>query len=397
MPFADRLQRYGLLVALFVALRLMMLLTFPAANLTLYGDYPYYYELAAFSQQGALPFIHYWSEYPPLFPFLSVGIYGLSLLLGGGYHVYVTLLGLLMVAADVGNLLLLLRLAERLHGSVAAERIGWVYAVLFVPLIHLWWQFDALNAFALLLALELLQQGRERWAALAMGVGALVKLLPLAAFPVLARTRPWRRWWRCALIVLAVIVAGVIPLAVAGGPMALASFRSLASRSSWQTVWALIDGNLCTGLLGAASDHFDLQKATLPVGNPSRVPDLLRLAVFAALWALGLWKARLDRSPRAQVAFVAWSLVVFFLWSEGWSPQWQTLLFPLLLLALPLRRGVLFVLVLSFVNLAEWPLLLSRGLNQALYGTVSVRTALFLLLLVELWGIVRRGGARHEA
>jgi hypothetical protein len=271
--------------------------------------------------------------------------------------------------------------------------------MLFVPLIHLWWQFDALNALALLLALELWLSGRERWAALAMGVGALIKLLPLAVFPLLARTRPWRRWAVCGLIVLAVVAAGLGPLVAAGGPVAVASLRSLGSRSSWQTVWALLDGNLRTGLLGAASDHFDLQKATLPVGNPSRVPDLVRLAAFGALWALGLWKARLDRAPQAQVAFAAWSLVVFFLWSEGWSPQWQTLLFPLLLLALPLRRGVLFILVLSMVNLAEWPLLLSRGLNQALYGTVLVRTAVFILLLAELWKAVRRGaagGAREQ-
>ena len=51
---------------------------------------------------------------------------------------------------------------------------------------------------------------------------------------------------------------------------------------------------------------------------------------------------------------------------------------------LPLRRSVLFILVLSFVNLAEWPVLLSRGLNQWLYMTVVLRTVLFVLLLAEL-------------
>jgi hypothetical protein len=60
------------------------------------------------------------------------------------------------------------------------------------------------------------------------------------------------------------------------------------------------------------------------------------------------------------------------------------LLFPLLLLVLPLRRSVLFILVLSFVNLAEWPVMLSRGMNQWLYLTVSLRTMVFLLLLVDL-------------
>jgi hypothetical protein len=50
-------KRYGLIIVLFVALRLMMLATFPADNLTLFGDYVYDYELAAYSNQGYLPFI----------------------------------------------------------------------------------------------------------------------------------------------------------------------------------------------------------------------------------------------------------------------------------------------------------------------------------------------------
>jgi hypothetical protein len=145
-----------------------------------------------------------------------------------------------------------------------------------------------------------------------------------------------------------------------------------------------MDGNLRTGLLGAPSEHFDVSKATTPLGNPARVSEWIRLVAFGLLYAGLFWKADLRDSPRRLVAFVGITFVVFFLWSKGWSPQWQTLLFPLLLLTLPLRRSVLFILVLSFVNLAEWPMLLSRGMNQWLYLTVLLRTALFVLLLVEL-------------
>jgi hypothetical protein len=382
-------KRYLPVVALFVALRLMMLATFPADNLTLFGDYVYYYELAAYSDQGYLPFIHYWSEYPPIFPFLSVSIYQLAHLFGGGYHVYVQLMGLLMLGVNTGNLVLFLRLARQLHGDEAAERLGWVYSVLFVPLIYTWWNFDALTVFSLLLTLELLLGGQERWSAVAMGVGALIKLVPLLVFPAVVRTRPWRRWLAYGLVVAAVIGAVVVPLLLAGGPVAVASFRSPTSWSSWQTVWALLDGNLRTGLLVAPSDHFDPAVATTPVGNPARVPGWVKLVVFGLVYAGIFWRARLRGSPRRLVAFVCVTFVVFFLWSKGWSPQWQTLLFPLLLLVLPLRRSMLFVLVLSFVNLAEWPVLLSRGLDQWLYLTVVLRTGLFVLLLVELWRRVK--------
>jgi len=425
-------KRYLPVVALFVALRLMMLATFPADNLTLFGDYVYYYELAAYSDQGYLPFIHYWSEYPPVFPFLSVSIYQLAHLFGGGYHVYVQLMGLLMLGVNTGNLVLFLRLARQLHGDEAAERLGWVYSVLFVPLIYTWWNFDALTVFSLLLTLEFLLGGHERWSAVAMGVGALIKLVPLLAFPAVVRTRPWRRWLAYGLVVAAVIGTVVVPLLLAGGPVAVASFRSPTGRSSWQTVWALLDGNLRTGLLVAPSDHFDPALATTPVGNPARIPEWIRLVVFGLIYASFFWKARIRapvlfskarlrapvlfskarlRAPvlfskarlRARshrlIGFVCMTIVLFFLWSKGWSPQWQTLLFPLLLLVLPLRRSVLFVLVLSFVNLAEWPVLLSWGLNQWLYLTVVLRTALLVLLLVELWRRQRwrRGEAQPGA
>lgn len=379
-------EPYLYLVILFIALRLMMMFTVPPNHLTLYGDYPYYYELAACSDRGLLPFLHYWSEYPPLFPFLSVAVYQLSHLFGGTYHAFVYLMGLLMLGFDTGSLLLLLRLGRQLHGEPAATRLGWVYSILFVPLVYTWWGFDATAVFFLLLALERLLAGQERPSAVATAIGTLVKLVPLLIFPLVVRTRPWRRWLAYALIVAAVVGAVALPLGAMGGPMALASFRFPLARPSWETVWALLDGNLNTGLLGPPADHFDLEKAFNPAGNPPRVPDWLRLGAFGLLYLLLFLKADLKERPRSQVAFLALTLVVFFLWSKGWSPQWQLLLFPLLLLALPLRRGILFILALSFVNLAEWPVLLSRGLNQALYLTVPLRTALFLLLLLELAG-----------
>jgi hypothetical protein len=304
--------------------------------------------------------------------------------LGGDYHAYIYLMGLVMLAFNTANLALFLRLARRLRDDETAERLGWVYSVLFVPLIYSWWTFDALTVFSLLLALELLLSGRERWSAVVMGVGALVKLVPLLVFPSVMRAVSWRRWLACGLIVLAVIAAVVVPLLWAGGPMALASLRSPVGRTSWQTVWALLDGNLHTGLLGSPAEHFDLAAATAPLGNRPRIAEWVRLVVFGPLYAVVFWRAHLRASPRRLVAFVCFTFVLFFLWSKGWSPQWQTLLFPLLLLVLPLSRSILFILVLSFVNLAEWPVLLSRGLNQWLYLTVPLRTGLLVLLLAEL-------------
>jgi hypothetical protein len=374
----------ALIVVLFVAFRLMWLMVSLPDNLTLFGDYPYYYELAAYSDQGYLPFIHYWSEYPPIFPFLSVGVYQLVRLFKGGYSTYTYLMALIMLAFNTGNLVLFVRLAQRLCGDEAAVRLGWIYSVLFVPLIYTWWNFDALTVFSCLLALDLLFSGHELWSAAVTGIGVMVKLMPLLVFPAVLRTRPWRRWLAYGLVTAVVIGAIATPLLILGGPMALASFRAPLSWSSWSTAWALLDGNLRTGLLGGTDIHFDLLKATKPVGNSSLVPEWIKLVVFGVLYAVMFWKANVRQDLRRMVALVGATFVTFFLWSKGWSPQWQALLFPLLLLVLPLRRSVLFILVLSFVNLAEWPVMLSRGMNQWLYLTVSLRTMVLLLLLVDL-------------
>jgi len=377
-------DRQTLMIVLFVAFRLMMLITFPADNLTLFGDTVYYYDLASFSDQGHLPFIDYWSEYPPIVPFLMVGIYQLSQAFGGGYQAFVTLLGLVMIAVNTVNLAFVMRLARRMLSEAQAELIGWTYSALFVPLIYTWWSFDALPALAILLTLDLFFSRRNDWSAVVMGLGILVKLVPVLVFPIVLLTRPWRQALRYGLIVTGVVVVVAIPLLIAGGPVAAASFGSIARRSSWETVWALLDGNLRTGLLVAPSDHFDISAATTPVGNPAVVPEWVRLVAFGVLAGLIVFKAQVRDYTRRQVIFVTITFLVFFLWAKGWSPQWQALLFPLLLLALPLRRSVPFILVLSLVNLAEWPVMLSRGLNQWLYVTVILRTAIFILLLIEL-------------
>ncbi len=388
--YLRRESGFGYVLVLFVALRLMMLMTFPPDNLTLFGDYVYYYDLAAYSDEGYLPFIHYWSEYPPVFPFLSVVVYQVGHLFGGGYHVYVYLLGLLMIGVNGVNLYLFYRLARRLRGEETAERLAWVYSVLFIPLIYTWWNFDALTVLALLLSLEMWFGGRERWSAAAMGAGALVKLLPVLIFPAIVRTVPPRRWMTYGLVAAAVIALVVGPLLLVGGEMARVSFLSPMLWDSWQTVWALLDGNLDTGLLGGAAIHFDPAQAVATGRRPALVPESLKLALFGAVYGLLFFRASLGESLRRFVAFVNLTLVIFFLWSKGWSPQWQTLLFPLLLLSLPLHRSVLFILTLSFVNLAEWPVLLSRGMNEWLYLTVPLRTGLLVLLAADLWKGVRR-------
>jgi len=379
-----------LIVLLFVAFRLMMLITFLPDDLTRFGDYPYYYALARLSDDGYLPFIHYWSEHLPVFPRISIAVYSLSRLVsGGGYAAYVYLFGATMVAFDTGSLWLFLRLAEHVWGEMRALQLGWIYSLLFVPLIFCWWTFEGMTTCFILLARYWLVDGGEGRSAVAVALGALTKLVPVFFLPVVVRTRPWRQWLPYCLVTAAVVLAVVVLLLALGGPFAVASFRSIGARSSYETVWALLDGNLETGMLVPVAAHFDVEAAGRPVGNPARVPEWLKTGLFGLGYLWLFWKARLRSNPRRMVAFFCLTLVVFLLWSKGWSPQWQVFLFPLILLALPYRRATLIVLALSAINLAEWPVLLGRGLNEWLWATVIVRTGLLMLLATELWREVR--------
>jgi hypothetical protein len=57
----------------------------------------------------------------------------------------------------------------------------------------------------------------------------------------------------------------------------------------------------------------------------------------------------------------------------------------MILLSMPERQGSLFIAVLVLVNLAEWPLLLSRGMFWTLNITVPVRFVLTGLLTLQTY------------
>jgi len=373
-----------LTLLLFVTFRLGLLAFWPADQLARWSDYDYYYQIASWADQGWLPYLHYWVEYPPLFPYLSVLLY----LLTPHYVAYATGLALVQLAFETGSLVLLHRLAWRALGEARVDRAAWVYALLFAPVATWWLSFDAISTFFLLLTVERWLAGRRTESALAMGMGALVKWFPLLFLPVAIRfRRGWREAMGYAAVMMAIVALVWGLLAVLSPTYTFASLRSLGSRASWQTVWALLDGNLGTGAYQA--DRLDPAAALRPQGNPACVPQWLTLLLFGGLY-LWLWRRTPDEGePRRVIRFTTLTVVTFFLWSRGWSPQWLGMLVPLLLLSFPPERAVLYVVVLTFVNIAEWPVLLSRGMNEWLYLTVPLRTGLFVLLVVELWRRVR--------
>ncbi len=397
------------LLITFIAFRLMaLLLVRPGGYLTSLSDFTFYRLLASYASQGFYPAVHYWIEYQPIFPWISVGLYRLSLLLpnwgepGFWFHLFLATFFLL---AEIANLTLLYLIGQKLHGQEVALRIAWTYSLLFMPLLIMLGWFDLFGLTFLLLSLYLIVCQRGLAGGIVAGVGFLVKLLPIIVVPVAFWREPgWKRriWLVIAILLTVVMVA--LPFYLLNPELFTLSWTINLKRSSWETVWALLEGFTGYGLAGGGNRFDPAQAGALQ--HPSTLPWGLISAGFALVY-LYLWLMARDKIQEAgskgqeghnppascllppasfrAVAFTGLTLNLVTLYLKGYSPQFIVWLLPFVLLLLPNLRGLAYALLLSAVNLVESPLYFTLLPDQTwlLGGAVLARTGLLLLLSVE--------------
>ncbi|MCC7208008.1 MAG: hypothetical protein IT323_11925 [Anaerolineae bacterium] len=390
-----------------MGLRLILLLAHPPTliqtggalverGLTEYGDFLYHFGVADTSRIGLLPYRDFWYEYPPLIPLLSGAVYGLS---RGDFAAYASLLALILTGFDVGNLALVRHIGARLRGPAAGDVAAWLYGLMAAPLVLAFWNFEALVAFWALLSLAFMLDGRDKAAGVAIGLGALSKLVPLVLLGVVWRFKTPRAALQTSAVALILTAAGLAGVVAFGPRYALPSLSAQWNKASFQTVWALIDGNTITGAFGP--DRRDPRAAAEMRGNPPAVPPLLRTVAFAGL-GIATFALTRRRDEAGMVRFAALTIVIVYLWSAGWSTQWQALLVPLLLLTLPVRTGALAALALAVVSVAEYPLLYARaaGPDGALRPEAAPLLALTVLARTAIlagWGAALFHALRREA
>ncbi|MEJ5314605.1 MULTISPECIES: hypothetical protein [Anaerolinea] len=360
----------------FLLVRVPLLLALPFDGLRGYGDFYHFYRLA---QLPGLPFVNYWVEFPPLFPFLLEGLVHLA----PRENAFTYLLVILLTGVDVASIVLFQRLTEHLSLPDGDTRAV-LYAALIAGLAYTWWYFDSLCVFFTLLGLHALLSSRsDAQTGVIIGLGMLTKWFPALVLPTIWRSAPPRRAITITLTALGLVAAVYGSLWLVSPEFTRASLQSQSAKGSWETVWALLDGNWGTGNFGDLALRFDPQAAVQPMGNPERIPAWIRLLGIGGLGFI-LYLRHPVASPKNSLTLVGLTWALFFLWSPGWSPQWVLYLIPLILLSLPLRQGLLMSGTLTLVNLLEWPLLLSRGWFQWLALPVGLRTFL-LILLVVVW------------
>ena len=393
-PLAPPVADFWLVLALFTTLRgLSLLLLRPGGFIRDWSDFDTFLGITALSDYGLYPFLDFWLEWPPLVPWLAVGAYKLSLLLppwpDDPRLWFVLMLGGAFLLFEIGNLALVYRLARRLFSEATTiSRVLWLYALLFPPLYAMLGFFDGVALFFILLGLDLLLGDRRFLSAVAVGAGFLVKIIPILLLPVAVR-RLWQQYRqdrRAAAIEAGLygVVFGLTVLVLLapflyGGPeWLLTSVRSMLNRSSWETVWAVLEGYHGFGVvlgdrLNPAETNFAVHAATLPWG-------LISLA-FAGIYALFFFRPASYQRPRAIIALTGLTVSLFMLYNKGYSPQFLVYLLPFIVLLFPNGRGLTYALIYTGLNVLEQPVYFVL-LPDTTWLLTAVVIARFLLTII---------------
>ncbi|HET7377613.1 MAG TPA: hypothetical protein VFK30_12950 [Anaerolineae bacterium] len=380
-------------------MRLTILVLYtPQGLLNAYTDYSYYYRTAQLSDQGYYPFVNMWYEHLPPMAYTSELAYRVAQSfapMGGldsvGYQLFARLLGGIMLIFETGVVILIHRIAEKTWGLDTADRLGWIYSALSLPIFF--WNASQTSNIAFFTLLAIYWFITDRWArsAVALSLGIWIKLTPVFLLAPIAKFL-WTRWRaiiQYLLIIALVSVLIFVPfILLGGGPWIAASFASIFARASWSTPWAIIDGNWGVGDVGDLPARLQLDQATVIHGNPAVIPGFLTIIVFAIIyWLIFLRPTHARASAESPKEFV-WlstiSLLLFLLWSKGWSPQWATLVIPFLLLSYPNQRGLKLILLLTLIVFLEWPLADALQSRALLAVSIIARTLLFIATSVML-------------
>ena len=373
---------------LFLIARLVLLISLPPKGIQSYGDFWNFFHLAGLGQ----PFRDLWVEFPPLFPFLSRGIY---LIVGGREHSYIYLSVIIFSVIQAGTVFLFQKIAEMIWGPEKGLKMTVFYSFLVLGLFYSWAYFDCLAVFLTMLGLYLLARSKEGKAGLALGLGGLVKWFPILALPAAWKWLGWKKGLRTLLSGLIVIFITWTILYGISPDMTRASLISQGAKGSWESIWALVDGNLNTGNFPPGADRLDPATATLSSGNPAIISPWITLLVFGGFGAYLFLRAEV-KTVRQLVAFSGLTLIMFFLWSPGYSPQWMLFILPLIMLVVEENRNYLIAVTVVLVNLLEWPIMLSRGLFQGLPGLIVLRSLIYVLIAVLLIRVVLPGNSSSK-
>jgi hypothetical protein len=378
------------MVGVFIFLSIVKIIFIPLNQLRGLGDITHFYNLA---QIPGLPFVDYWVEFPPIPVFLFESFYWL---VAEDFQNFTYLFLIFITLVNAGNLYVFSQILAQIRNLSDARKRNSLFFYLLVLsfLTYSWWYFDGLTVLLLLSGFYCFIKEKELLSIGLISLGILTKLFP-ALFLAVFLKKKIKLCGSLKRIILLLIVVGLpyFVLWLASAEMTAASLVSQAMKGSWETVWALIDGNYQTGNFGPLWERLDPALAYRQIGYPPRVDSRITLAAFGLLGLLSIWRRKITSAQHFS-QLVLFTFCIFFLWSPGWSPQWVLYLIPFLLFAIPnTRLGIGMAVLLILINLFEWPVILGLQLLSFLPLTIFSRTLIFAVLSVYLY---QRMGAENK-
>jgi len=373
----NKLTAISILPLLFFAGRLLLILALLPNDLHGYGDFQNYFDVASLH---GLPFFQYWTEYPPLYAFAIKFVYFLA---SGNQILFDFILYFLLTIAAAVSIWLFTEIAKSLEideTNVALQSV--VYFGLLSFISYSWWYFDMIPVCLMLAAIYSFIRRKDTATGVWLGIGILTKWFPILLLPAIFQFRKMKQFLKITTIALGLMIAVWGFLHFLSPEMTRAALQSQPSRSSWQTVWALIDGNMTTGAFVPVEWRTYPEAATFSRGNPARIPTWSTLILFGSVGLFLLTRLK-NTKHKSLIAIIGITWVIFLFWSPGWSPQWVLYLIPIILLSLNIRSGFLLCFMLVVITYLEWPTLLAHQLFAGLWVIVLIRSLLFIGMMLQ--------------
>jgi glycosyl transferase family 87 len=383
-------RAFLLLLLVFITFRVLSLITLQPGGFIRAGgpDQSYSFDIGRLAGSGQLPFFNFWTEYPPLMPWIAALAYRLSLFFAPWVvpiFWFNLIFRFLLLPFDIATLVLIYRSANLFYSPDKALFLAALWALFFAPLFTFLAWFDPIALFFLILGLYGLLTQRSILSGVALGLGFMAKIVPIVIWPIgwLALRGSRQRITYLVSTLVAIGLVALPPLLVAPQYL-IAFFRSLSSVSSWETIWALLEGYRGYGLVAPLTARNDPLSALFSI-HPSTLPWPIITLIFVLIYLIVITRS-IDWRDQSKIALGAlFSFALALLYNKGYSPQWATYLGTLAILALPLRRGTIYALLLSLFYIAEWPIafVLFEGQDQVLIIVIVLRTTVIIFLCIE--------------
>ncbi len=365
-----------MLPILFFSGRLLLYLALFPTDLHGMGDFPNYFSV---SNLSGLPFFDYWTEYPPIFAFVTALI---NLVSHGNQFLFDFILYIFITISGAISIWLFSMIANHLqtnHHDLIFKNVLYFGFLAFIS--YSWWYFDLVVVGIMLLTILLLMDKKENSAGLWLGVGILSKWFPLILIPAIFLFKNKKKFLKILLIAIGSVAIIWLGLYIFSPELTLASLKSQPSRNSWETIWALIDGNLMTGAYIPINDRLDPTLINQNYGNPAKIPVWFTFLLFSGIGIFLM--SKIEKLNETQlISFIGITWILFFLWSPGWSPQWILYLIPIIFLSISPNKAFIIVFFLALISLIEWPVLLGRHIYEGLWILIFLRTIIFLVLFI---------------